>query len=138
LEAEAMNSGSSLPRREGDGARWPERLAGGFVEPAAVHVTTLVYSREFKPETNGFRIKRNRRKRLFRLTGPTGKVERFRDDPAKHLMLERDPATGLMQPVFKHGLPTMVFLCRPEHEQQAEKVASASRRAAVCSRTGHR
>jgi hypothetical protein len=55
-------------------------------------------------------------RRLFTLTGPDGKIERFRDNPTRYLMVEPDPETGAMRPVIKRGRPAFIYLCREERE----------------------
>jgi hypothetical protein len=55
-------------------------------------------------------------KRLFTLTGPDGRIEHFRDDPTRYLMVEPDPETGAMRPVIKRGRPAFIYLCREERE----------------------
>ncbi len=45
-----------------------------------------------------------------------GRVERFRDKPARQLMVEPDPVTGELLPVIKAGHPTYIYLCREERE----------------------
>ena len=55
-------------------------------------------------------------KRLFTLTGPDGKTEYFRDNPARQLLVEPDPETGEMKPVLRNGKPVFMYLCREERE----------------------
>jgi hypothetical protein len=77
-------------------------------------VTTFVWST--KPRTLPFTFVHDQQKRLFILTWSDGTVERFRDNPARQLMVEPDPETGEMRPVIKHGKPAFVYLCREERE----------------------
>ena len=79
-------------------------------------VTTLVYSYEVKPRARSFTFEHDERKRLFILTGPDGKTEQFRDNPARYLIVEPDPETGGMEPVVEHGRPAIIYLCREERE----------------------
>ena len=53
---------------------------------------------------------------LFILSWTNGKVERFRDNPARQLLVELDPETGAMRPVIKNGQPAYIYLCREERE----------------------
>jgi hypothetical protein len=77
-------------------------------------VTTFVWHTEPRPLP--FTFVHDKLKRLFILTWADGKVERFRDRPARQLMVEPDPETGEMRPVIKHGAPAFVYLCREERE----------------------
>ncbi len=69
-----------------------------------------------EPRAPTFRFEHDKEKKLFVLTWPDGKIERFRDNPAPQLMVEPDPATGELRPVIKHGEPVYVYLCREERE----------------------
>jgi hypothetical protein len=44
-------------------------------------------------------LEHDTQKQLFVLTHPDGKTEHFRDNPARHLVIEPDPETGEMRPV---------------------------------------
>jgi hypothetical protein len=52
---------------------------------------------------------------VFRLTWPDGKVEVFRDRPARQLRVEPDEA-GAMKPVVRLGQPVYLYLAREERE----------------------
>ena len=77
--------------------------------------TTYTYTIEAQPIA--FNFEHDKQKRLFILTGPSGKAEHFRDNPARQLMVEPDPETGEMRPVIKHGKPAFIYLCREEREE---------------------
>ena len=76
-------------------------------------VTRYVFSWD-EPGTPSFRCEHDKEKKLFVLTWPDGRVERFRDNPARQLMVEPDPVTGELRPVIKRGEPVYVYLCREE------------------------
>ena len=62
------------------------------------------------PQNPAFEFTHDKDKGLFILTWSDGRVERFRDRPARQLMVEPDRETGAMRPVY-------VYLCREEREQ---------------------
>ena len=112
-----MSSDSSSPRPAADSSRDSEsRLSevrdvtkdDGSVETR--------YEYFVEPQTPPFTFEHDKQKRLFILTWPDGKTERFRDNPARQLMVEPDPETGEMRPVIKRGQPVYVYLCREERE----------------------
>ena len=70
-----------------------------------------------EPQNPPFQFAHDKDKGLFILTWPDGRVERFRDRPARQLMVEPDRQTGAMRPVIKRGQPVYVYLCREEREQ---------------------
>jgi hypothetical protein len=53
-----------------------------------------------EPDTPAFVFEHDKRNRLFILTWPDGRTERFRDNPVRHLLVEPDPQTGEMRPIF--------------------------------------
>jgi hypothetical protein len=69
-----------------------------------------------EPRTPSFTFEHDKQKRLFVLTWPDGKTEKFRDNPVRHLMVEPDPGTGEMRPVIKRGRPAYLYLSREERE----------------------
>jgi hypothetical protein len=91
----------------------------------------LVDQREATPEdieaalgsdTDGVRLtpiafERDKDKRLFKVAGPDGKTELFRDNPTRFLLVEPDPESGEMQPVIQRGRPAFIYLCREERER---------------------
>jgi hypothetical protein len=79
-----------------------------------VRITTNDGPAESRAEQ--FQFERDTQKRLFVLTGPDGKTERFRDNPTRYLVVEPDPETGAMRPVIMHGEPSYIYLCREERE----------------------
>jgi hypothetical protein len=50
------------------------------------------------------------------LTWPDGRTERFRDNPARQLVVEFDRKTGEPRPVTTNGRPVYMYLCREERE----------------------
>ena len=76
------------------------------------------YSCGPEPTNPTFRFVHDKAKGLFVVTWSDGRVERFRDRPARQLMVERDPETGAMRPVIHHGQPAFVYLCREEREER--------------------
>jgi hypothetical protein len=88
----------------------------GVPDDTVAGVTTISCSCEVDPRTCAFNSLHDEQKRLFILTGTDGKTEYFRDNPAKYLMVEPDAQTGTMQPLFKFGRPSVVYLCREERE----------------------
>ena len=70
-----------------------------------------------EPQNPTFQFVHDQDKGLFVLTWPDGRVERFRDRPARQLMVEPDRQTGAIRPVIKWGQPVYVYLCREEREQ---------------------
>jgi hypothetical protein len=79
-------------------------------------VATYVYSFALQCAPS-FSFTHDKEKRLFVLTWPDGRIERFRDNPARQLMVEPDPVTGELWPVVKHGEPVYAYLCREEREK---------------------
>jgi hypothetical protein len=53
---------------------------------------------------------------VFLLTRPDGTVERFRDRPARYLVVEPDSDTGELRPAVRRGLPVYLYLCREDKE----------------------
>ena len=111
-----MDSDSSAPLHRRDESREPNFRLAEVLEDTAAGITTMVYSYEIKPRADAFTFEHDQQKLLFTLTGPDGKTEHFRDNPAKYLMVEPDPETGAMQPVVKYGKPAIIYLCREERE----------------------
>ena len=69
-----------------------------------------------EPRKPPFQFVHDKDKGLFILPWPDGRVERFRDRPARQLMVEPDPETGEMRPVLRYGQPVYVYHCREERE----------------------
>ena len=80
-----------------------------------VETTIATYVYEF-PLPTPVQFEHDPAGRVFRLTGPDGTVEVFRDSPARYLRVETDPETGAIRPVTKGGRPEYVWLCREERE----------------------
>jgi hypothetical protein len=79
------------------------------------HVTTVVYDAG-PPRPPAFTFSHDKQKGLFVLAWADGRIEKFRDRPARQLSVEADPETGEFWPVIKNGLPVFVYLCREERE----------------------
>ena len=105
------DSASSYSYDEGGRLSRAREIAGsdGFT------VATYVYSYALQLAPS-FRFEHHKEKRLFVLTWPDGRIERFRDNPARQLMVEPDPETGELRPVIKYGEPVYVYFCREERE----------------------
>jgi hypothetical protein len=69
-----------------------------------------------EPDTPAFLFEHDKRNRLFILTWPDGRTERFRDNPIRHLVVEPDPQTGEMRPVTKRVQPAHFYLSREERD----------------------
>jgi hypothetical protein len=80
-----------------------------------VPTSEQVAAAELRQES-AFSFEHDAQRGIFRLTWADGNVEAFRDKPARHLIVELDPATGEMKPVVKRGKPTFLYLCREERE----------------------
>jgi hypothetical protein len=76
------------------------------------HATTFVYD----PGPPAFTFNHDRERGLFILTWADGRIEKFRDRPARQLSVEPDPESGEFRPVIKNGLPVFLYLCRKERE----------------------
>ena len=76
--------------------------------------TTITYVVEAPPRA--FNFVHDNAKGVYVLTKPDGTTERFRDKPARHLVVEPDPDTGELRPAMKGGLPVYLYLCREERE----------------------
>jgi hypothetical protein len=77
-------------------------------------VTTITYSVE--PSPRAFNFAHDSAKGVYVLTKPDGTTERFRDKPARYLVVEPDPGTGEHRPATKRGLPVYLYLCREDRE----------------------
>ena len=77
-------------------------------------VTTYTY--ETGEEPWQFTFTHDVVKGVYVLAKPDGTTERFRDNPARHLVLESDPVTGELRPAVKRGQPTYIYLCREQRE----------------------
>ena len=85
--------------------------------PVPVSPKTTAYTFTIEERTMPFTFEHDKQKRLFVLTCPDGKTERFRDNPARQLLVEPDPISGEMRPVLKDGKPAFLYLCREERER---------------------
>jgi hypothetical protein len=64
-----------------------------------------------------YHFEHDKKKHLFVLTAPDGKPEYFRDNPARHLLVEPDPESGGLRPVIMRWKPAYVYLCCEERER---------------------
>jgi hypothetical protein len=74
--------------------------------------TTFVYD----AGPPAFTFSHDKEKGLFILTWADGRIEKFRDKPARQLSVEPDPSTGELRPVLRNGMPVFLYLCREERE----------------------
>ena len=95
------SSGWLIERREASAADLAMTAGGVTIEP-----TCLV----------PFAFEHDEKKRLFVLKRIDGKVEHFRDNPTRYLVVEPDPETGAMRPVIRPGRPEYIYLSREERE----------------------
>jgi len=113
-----MNSDQDSPR---------SKPGGSPGEPTMVEVsesvgsdgrgmTTYTYSFEVDPWAQSFTFEHDKEKRVFRLIDAEGKVEYFRDNPVRYLVVEPDLETGEMRPAVQHGKPKVIYLCREDRE----------------------
>jgi hypothetical protein len=102
--------------------------------PDCRRVTSFTYL--VKPEPPFFTFEHDKQKGIFILTGPDGKTEHFRDNPARHLLVEPDPETGAMRPVIKRGKPSYLYLCREERESDRLPVSTPAAPTTVRSALG--
>jgi hypothetical protein len=77
-------------------------------------VTTCTYLVDERPPL--FRFTHDRAKGVFVVTNRDRTTERFRDNPARHVVVEPDPETGELRPAVKYGRPVYVYLCREQRE----------------------
>jgi hypothetical protein len=120
LEVEPMNSDAEMPSSAG----WD--VAFIYEYSSDNRIAMRCERRRFPRLTDDtdqansraerLKFEHDTQKRLFVLTGPDGKTERFRDNPTRYLVVEPDPETGAMRPVIMHGEPSYIYLCREERE----------------------
>jgi hypothetical protein len=87
---------------------------GGLPLPALPDAAAYIFSTDVP--TVPFTFEHHKEKHLFVLTGADGKSEYFRDNPARHLLVEPAPISGRLRPVIKNGKPAYIYLCREERE----------------------
>jgi hypothetical protein len=83
---------------------------------AEPHAVTITYDAG-PPRPPAFTFRHDQEKGLLILTWADGRIEKFRDRPARQLSVEPDPETGELRPVIRNGLPVFVYLCREERER---------------------
>jgi hypothetical protein len=92
-----MESDFRSPRPVPDDFRKPIARVVDVRENTLAGITTMVYSYDADDAPPSFQYEHDQRKRLFVLTGPDGKTERFRDNPVKYGSSGRS-ARGKQQP----------------------------------------
>src|SRR5438067_1835604 len=60
--------------------------------------TRVYYSYDVSPPTPPWQVEHDREAGLFRLAGPRGQKDVFRNQAVRYLEVEVDPATGEMRP----------------------------------------
>jgi hypothetical protein len=94
----------------------------GWASPIEAHrhgaTTTVTYSYEYELGTPDpeWRVDHDHAQRVFRLTGPDGQTECFRDRPLRYVVVTPDPETGELRPEIRSGQPRILCLCREERE----------------------
>jgi hypothetical protein len=122
-EIQTMNDDSPSPA-EGpvDGHGQEGRASLGGLPVGSSRVTTYTYSHsdsfEERPPEPVWLVEHDRQQGTFRLSGPGGKVEVFRDKALRYLVLEPDPESGQMVPVIRDGRPWILSLCREAPERR--------------------
>ena len=100
------------PEDAGDKPRRPDKepkSGSGFGG-----VTTYVY--DARPPSADFPLRARQGEAAVRSDLADGRVERFRDNPARQLKVAPDRKTGELRPVVDNGEPVYVYLCREERE----------------------
>jgi hypothetical protein len=118
-EIRTMNPDPPSPRDESHGSPYGEqpepwaRSAGTEpIHPGWPRSTTVVYSYKIPPPEMVWQVEHDRDQGVFRLTGPDGQTECFRDQPVGFLVVELDAETGQMKPEIRHSRPRILYLCR--------------------------
>jgi hypothetical protein len=114
-----MNPESAPPYPQPDDAGEtgePETLSYSYTDEETGALVTVYTYRSDEP-TTPLAFVHEEQNGVFVLTNPDGTHERFRDNPARHLLVEPDPQTGELRPVVKRGRPAYVWLCREERER---------------------
>jgi hypothetical protein len=86
------------------------------LEAADGRVAARGRSHPAKEAPSTFSFHHNKQKGVFVVTGADGKVQHFRDNPTRYLLVEPDPETGEVKPLTDNGKPVCVYLCREERE----------------------
>ena len=110
----ADNVSEPTPNPETSGDDQPRPDDEHRTDTQAANVTALVY--DVGPPAPAFQFTHDKEKRLFILAWPDGKVEHFRGNPARQLVVEPDRKTGEIRPVIRNGQPVYMHLCREERE----------------------
>ena len=83
---------------------------------AGTPTVTYCYEYEVRTPDPQWRAAHDRARGVFRLTGPEGQTQCFRDRPLRYLVVAPDPETGELRPEIRDGRPRILCLCREERE----------------------
>jgi hypothetical protein len=123
LEQQAMNAEHRPHDRHPNPALFPgaeETPSPEFhYERTSGSVTTYTYF--FEEQPGRFDFVHDEAKGVFVLTRPDGTTERFRDKPARYLVVEPDSSTGELVPEVRGRLPVYLYLCREEREERENR-----------------
>jgi hypothetical protein len=121
LKVQTMNSEAPSAKPQPDDAGETDkpgtRPFSYSYDDGGAAVTTHIYSYRFEEQPGPFNFDHDAKGGVFILTKPDGTEERFRDSPARHLLVEPDPQTGELRLVVKHGRPAYIWPCREERER---------------------
>ena len=112
MSSESVANGP--PVDDKDKTRPPEWGPTWYAHRQLGPVTTYTYLVDERPAD--FTFKHDARKWVFVVTNRDGTTERFRDNPARHLVVEPDPETGELRLAVKYGRPVYIYLCREPRE----------------------
>jgi hypothetical protein len=112
-----MNSSSGSNSTAGPEDERPE-----IVQDSNSGFITVTYDSETAIEPGpfvlNFDFQHDEQKRVFVIKSRDGKIERFRDNPVRFLIVAPDPQSGQMRPAITHrGTPMYLWLCREEVEK---------------------
>ena len=113
-----MNADSSRDHHQRCAAHDREGRAPTIETHRRGGTTTVTYSYEYEVGTPDpeWLVNHDRAQGVFRLTGPEGQTECFRDRPLRYLVVAPDPETGELRPEIRDGRPRILCLCREERE----------------------
>jgi YD repeat-containing protein len=116
MEGATMSSDAATPLRDDERISYSYDPDGRLLEVTKERKgnTVITYSYEGLPDR--FKFEHDMKRKLFVLTGDDGKVEHFRDNPTRYLVVEPDGETGEMRPETRGGKPRYLYLCREERE----------------------
>jgi hypothetical protein len=67
-----------------------------------------------------YTFEHDRENGVFRLKWSDGRVEVFRDEPARYLVVEADRQSGELRPAIKRGHPTYLYTCAGRSGRSAD------------------